>query len=288
MPEQVLRLFVSSPGDVSEERRRVDLVVARLNAEFEKRVTIRVIRWETEYYSAHESFQQQIPEAAQCEVVVAIFRARLGTELPPNFPRLADGRPYPSGTAYEVLSAIAARKTGKELPDVYVFRYPQPPSIRLDDPDEAQVRTQWERLKRFFDTWFVTPSGQFLAAFQSFSSTDEFAEKLEDCLRQWLDRHGFKSEGPTWDRLLEGTPFPGLAAFDTARQRVFFGRELAVTHALARLREAGAQGTAFLLLIGASGAGKSSFLRAGLIPRLKASRWKRREMCQDSLSTLPS
>ena len=268
MAEQTLRLFVSSPSDVAEERRRVELVAARLNAEFEKRISIKVIRWETEYYSAHETFQPQIPEAAECDVVVAIFRARLGTELPPNFPKLSDGRPYPSGTAYEILSAIAARRAGKGLPDVYVFRYPQPPSVRLDDPEEALVRAQWDRLKEFFETWFKTSSGQFVAAFQTFTSTDEFAEKLEDCLRRWLARRGFASQGPLWDRQIDGNPFPGLSAFDAARQRVYFGRELAASHALARLREAGARGTPFLLVIGGSGTGKSSFLRAGLMPRL--------------------
>jgi hypothetical protein len=44
--QQVLRLFVSSPGDVTEERRRVELVVARLNAEFHRRASIKVVRWE--------------------------------------------------------------------------------------------------------------------------------------------------------------------------------------------------------------------------------------------------
>ena len=37
-------------------------------------------------------------------------KRRLGTELPKDFPTLASGEPYPSGTAYEVLSAIEARK----------------------------------------------------------------------------------------------------------------------------------------------------------------------------------
>ena len=68
MTEQVLRIFVSSPGDVPDERRRVDLVVERLNTEFAERVRIETIRWESAYYSAHETFQKQIPEAADCDV----------------------------------------------------------------------------------------------------------------------------------------------------------------------------------------------------------------------------
>jgi hypothetical protein len=130
------------------------------------------------------------------------------------------------------------------------------------------IKAQWERLKSFFDTWFKTTGGQFLAAFQDFASTDDFAIKLEDCLRQWLAKRGFTAEGAVWDRVLDGSPFPGLGPFDASRERVFFGRELATAHAAARLREAGARGTPFLLVIGASGSGKSSFLRAGLVPYL--------------------
>ena len=54
--ETVLNLFVSSPGDVQPERERVDFVVERLNAEFKGRARIEPIRWETSYYSAHETF----------------------------------------------------------------------------------------------------------------------------------------------------------------------------------------------------------------------------------------
>jgi tetratricopeptide (TPR) repeat protein len=243
-------------------------VVERLNSEFKGRARIQTLRWETEFYSAHDTFQKQIPEASDCDVVVAIFRARLGTQLPDDFPRLPGGEPYPSGTAYEVLSAIEARKADLDLPDIYVFRYPRPPSIELDDPREGQIKAQWERLKGFFDTWFKTTGGQFVAAFQDFTSTDDFAEKLEDCLRRWLAKRGYAAEGPVWDRLLDGSPFPGLGAFDANRERVFFGRGLATAHAAARLREAGSRGMPFLLLIGASGSGKSSFLRAGLVPHL--------------------
>jgi len=61
------------------------------------------------------------------------------------------------------------------MPDVYVFRYPYPPSITLDDPEgEAAVRNQWERLKAFFERWFVTPEGHFKAAFQTYDDLDGF------------------------------------------------------------------------------------------------------------------
>jgi tetratricopeptide (TPR) repeat protein len=270
--EQVLRLFVSSPGDVMPERQRVDLVVERLNSEFEGLVRIETVRWETSYYSAHDTFQKQIPEAANCDVVVAIFRTRLGSKLPATFPTQPSGEPYPSGTAYEVLSAMEWRKkTGKDLPDVYVFRYPKAPSVELDAPDREEIAAQWGQLKGFFDTWFLNTSGEFLAAFQDYSSTDDFALKVEDCLRQWLARRGFLAQDAVWDRGLKGSPFPGLSAFEAEHGTVFFGRDLAIAQAIERLRQAGKpddERTPFLLIIGASGSGKSSLLRAGLLPRL--------------------
>ena len=251
-----------------DERRRIEAVAERLNGEYERRVKIELVRWETSYYSAHETFQEQIPEATDCDVVVAVFRARLGTELPADFRKLPDGAPYPSGTAYEVLSAMQARRDGKTLPDVYVFRCAASPRIALDDPNGAAIKAEWDRLRTFFDTWFRTPDGQFLSAFQDFDSTDEFAAKIEDCLRQWLVRRGFIEQGNIWDRTCNGSPFPGLDPYDSQREGVFFGRYLDSVHAIEHLREAGNKGLAFLLLIGASDAGKSSLMRAGFLPQL--------------------
>ena len=267
--EKTLNLFVSSPGDVQSERERVDFVVARLNAEFAGRVQIRTIRWETRFYSSHETFQTQIPEAAACDLVLAVFGARLGSPLPERFRPMPSGEPYPSGTAYEVLTAIEARRKGEGVPDVYVFRRPSAPLVALDARDRAEIENQWRRLTEFFETWFRNRSGEFLAAFQEFSTTDEFAAKIEDCLRQWLARRGFAAKGAVWDRTRLGSPFPGLAPFDEARQSVFFGRALVIDQAIARLRALeGPANASFLLLIGASGSGKSSLLRAGLAPRL--------------------
>jgi len=264
-----VRVFVSSPGDAQFERMRLERVTERLNGEFQGIVHIVPIRWETEFYKAHQTFQAQIPEAAQCDIVIAIFRSRLGSVLPADFRRMTNGEPYPSGTAYEVLTAIDASKA-HGFPDVYVFRFPQPPSVQLDDPKRNEIETQWQHLKAFFDAWFKTPSGEFKAAFQSFASTDDFEAQAEVLLRKWLEEKVLHGRSLTWPAEIKGSPFRGLAAFGAKHAPVFFGRSRDITKVIDRLKDAAEKGCPFLLVDGASGAGKSSLVRAGLVPRLTA------------------
>ncbi|ASO18959.1 WD40 repeat protein [Actinoalloteichus hoggarensis] len=61
------------------------------------------------------------------------------------------------------------------------------------------------------------------------------------------------------------TPFPGLTSFGIADAEWFFGREELVTLLLSRLAEQ-LDGGGPLLVVGDSGAGKSSLLAAGLLP----------------------
>lgn len=70
-------------------------------------------------------------------------------------------------------------------------------------------------------------------------------------------------------------PFKGLASFDVADTAFFFGRERAVAELVARL-----VGSTFVGVVGASGSGKSSVVRAGLVPAIVegvlpgSERWK--------------
>lgn len=64
-------------------------------------------------------------------------------------------------------------------------------------------------------------------------------------------------------------PYRGMRPLDLDDAGIFFGREAPTIELLARLR--GLRDEAlprFLVILGASGAGKSSFLRAGILPRL--------------------
>lgn len=71
------------------------------------------------------------------------------------------------------------------------------------------------------------------------------------------------------DALDEECPFRGLSSFDEPNSRNFFGRETDIDAFLERLRH-----EPCLPIIGPSGVGKSSFLHAGVVPRLRArERW---------------
>jgi len=60
------------------------------------------------------------------------------------------------------------------------------------------------------------------------------------------------------------SPYMGLRYFDTSNADLFFGRETLTSELLARVQK-----ESFLAIVGASGSGKSSLARAGLIPAWK-------------------
>ena len=264
---RVIKVFVSSPVDVTPERGRAQAVVARLNRDYEGRVRFEAVLWEEQFYKADRSFQPQISEAVACDIVVSIFWTRIGSELSADFPRMQSGERYPSGTAYELLTALAASKA-KGVPDVYVFRKTADAMLPTADAERRrQAQTQLDALEAFWNEWFQSETGEFKAAFQTFATTDAFERQLEQLLRQWLESHGLLGPRRTWPKE-KGAPFPGLAPFEIEQAAVFFGRGRAIDEARRRLVAAAERGTPFLLIVGASGTGKSSLARAGLIPRL--------------------
>jgi formylglycine-generating enzyme required for sulfatase activity/energy-coupling factor transporter ATP-binding protein EcfA2 len=90
----------------------------------------------------------------------------------------------------------------------------------------------------------------------------EVKQRLQATLREKLNWRDLRH----WDRSLP--PYPGLPAFEEQQAPVFFGRDKTIEAVVERLEALALRPGAFLLLLGASGYGKSSLVRAGVAPRL--------------------
>lgn len=257
--ERPFRLFLSSPTDVVAERDAAERVVARINAERIDHRVFELIRWEDAYYTATSAFQDQTPQPSKCDLVVCIFWKRLGSDLPDQY-RRKDGS-LPTGTEYEFESAReAAFERHDKVPDILVYRNRSPVMYAAETADLEKA--QYERLLGFWKRWFQSEQGHFTAGFHEYRSVEEFEVQFENHLRQWQARH---SGEIVWGG---ESPFRGLKPFDVKHAPVFFGRNREVDRIRARFLANAAAGIHFLAIVGASGSGKSSVARAGLLDRL--------------------
>jgi formylglycine-generating enzyme required for sulfatase activity len=106
------------------------------------------------------------------------------------------------------------------------------------------------------------------------AADNHVASRLANGLRSAgaITRIGLDPAAFAIDKTICKQPFPGLASFgdDDADAALFYGRSGEIAHVLEDLRSMRALNDVRLLVIqGASGAGKSSLLKAGIIPRLR-------------------
>ena len=71
-----------------------------------------------------------------------------------------------------------------------------------------------------------------------------------------------------WDIGTQGSPFRGLQKFEIEHRSIYFGRSRAIEGVIDRIRLNATKGSPIVIVFGKSGVGKSSFLRAGVLPSL--------------------
>lgn len=278
-----LRVFVSSPGDVAEERLIARRVIGRLEAQFGDALHLDPLFWEHEPLLATSSFQEQITRPSETDVAIAILWSRLGTALPEHI-RRPDGSFYSSGTEFEFEDAIAGfRRNGK--PELLVYRKTAPLTWPANDELAAQRVGQKVALDHFMNKWFFDRDrGALKAAFHPFDSPADFEELLEAHLTRIVERFlgSFDPVRHATKAWRQGSPFRGLETFEPEHAPIFFGRTAAIASVLMKLRRQAERGMAFVLIIGMSGGGKSSLARAGVLPLMlqpgvlgRAHEWRR-------------
>ncbi|MGZ9071296.1 MAG: NACHT domain-containing protein, partial [Allosphingosinicella sp.] len=154
----VVRIFLSSPGDVAEERalarQLIDSELPKL-PHFRERVKLELIAWDDPAAQipmlATETPQESVNAArsrpATCDIVVVVLWSRMGTPLPDTM-RKPNGEPYLSGTEWEFEDAV--NSPNQPRPAVLLYRRTEKPKVELDDPDLTDKLAQFQRVEAFF------------------------------------------------------------------------------------------------------------------------------------------
>ena len=299
---KTIRVFVSSPGDVRAERTIADRVIRMTAEELGIPVSVQysnLLRdaqllespnssmepetselilcpyfWEYQRFSPELGYQEQMPNTAQFDLVICILWSRLGTKLHPRF-QMPDGSEPRSGTDFEIAWAMAQGKKTPGIPALHVYRNRSQPNPPLDSPEKLEeFLRQWKSLNAFFESWLKDSEGQYIGAFNNYSNLEEFERLFREHFRDFLSTQisserqlqliSRRSQTLRWKE----NPFRGLQIFDFEHAPIFHGRTKAIAEVLEALEAQVRAQRPFVLVVGASGSGKSSLVRAGVLPLL--------------------
>src|SRR6266704_58442 len=274
-----IRVFISSPSDVVEERAYLRKTLADLPYDpfLRGQIAIEEVSWDRPgaevpmiaSITPQEAIDKGLPRPSECDIVVVVLWSRIGTPLGERY-RKPDGQRYLSGTEWEYLDAVTAAR-GSGRPRVLLYHRDADVSVSLGDPHLDERRKQLQGVGEFL-AGRLDADRTFLEAYNSYPDPPSFASLVEGHLRiiikELLDATTKRDvTGRSANINPSPTPFPGLRPFREDESRIFFGRERETSELIQRLADPQTRGVA---VIGASGTGKSSLVTAGLFPGLRA------------------
>ena len=142
---------------------------------------------------------------------------------------------------------------------------------RLEDAGDGDIPKRWQRCDLFAD-------GETTEIEVRGGPPARFSSAALDQLKKAIEGTGVGPEGFVWPPKEDPrrAPYRGWEPFEDIDAGVFFGRDAEIAQGLAELGAMRFRSVAQLsgrkslfVVLGPSGSGKSSFLRAGLIPRLQ-------------------
>lgn len=264
-----LRIFISSPGDVRQERMIAKRVISDLDKVYQDYVRLESILWEDLPLEVTGSFQSGIDyflSQAPIDIAVFILWSRLGSRLGNSF-RKPDGTVYASGTEYEFDMMYTLWKKAQR-PKIMVYVKETEPQYGkgLTSSELRELLDQKDELNRFIEEKFQDRETGTNYAYWQFDKQHNFEERLRVHLTRLIrDQIGGDINIREWP----GNPYVGLKSYDMKESSIFCGRKSLVYDIVEKLlSETGRADKPTLFVLGESGSGKSSLIKAGILPQL--------------------
>jgi HEAT repeat protein len=184
---RLIRVFLSSPGDVSEERDLTRAIIKDLQYDpfLRGNVAFEVVSWDDPSsrtpllanLTPHQAIERGLPRPSECDFVVVILWGRFGTPLADSV-RKSNGERYLSGTEWEFEDAISAKKP----PVILIYRRMEKVLLDADDPELQLKLEQREYINKFFKK-FINADGSYKAGVNTYDAPHLFGERLKSDLR---------------------------------------------------------------------------------------------------------
>ena len=293
-------IFVSSPEDVRKERSVVERTIRAIALEFGVPITVTYSNWLRQRHPSDkisissangsedgrtwlcpcfweyrdseldQEYREQIPNTGSYDLVISILWARLGTKISPAFV-MPDGSQPKTANEYEIGWVLDQVNRTPGFPELRVYRNRSAPHAPLlTKPQRDAFFREWDAVQEFFAAWENKKA--FSEACSSYSDLEEFESLFRAHFRDFLSRQLEKEIVPRKRRAKkhcwESESFRGLEFFDFEHARIFHGRTKAVGQVVDALAKQANSKTPFVLVLGSSGSGKSSLVRAGVLPML--------------------
>ena len=299
---KTIRVFVSSTGDVQKERHVAERVMRSIAAECNLPVSdscsifqrlaeengvskngapktepdnqspLLLCPYFLDYQKPGNGYPGTIPNTGQFDLVISILWSRLGNLLSSTL-RMPDGSTPASGTDYEIGWASDQAGRNRGVPRLRVFRNCSNPTPPLEPKEEREAfGRRWDSVQEFFAHWKTNSDGNGVGTFNNYSNLQEFEElfrgEFRDFLEGQIDQETGQKVLSRKVRRWKSSPFRGLNVFDFEHAPIFHGRTRAIGGVLEALEGQVRAQRPFVLVVGASGSGKSSLMRAGVLPLL--------------------
>jgi hypothetical protein len=297
---RTIDIFVSSPEDVQKERSLAERVIRSVASEFGVPVTVnysnwlrkikasdkvptastngsddgrtwlRSCFWEYQDADLDQDYHEQIPNTGSYDLVISILWSRLGTKLSPAF-IMPDGTTPKTPNEYEIAWVLDQLARTPDFPKLHVYRNRSTPSAPIQPREQREAFfREWDAVQDFFGAWGKHP--KFTEACSEYSDLQEFESLFREHFRGFLKRQVEKeivprktpAKGRSWD----SDPFRGLQYFDFEHAPIFHGRTKAVGEVVDALKEQAIAKKPIVLVLGPTGSGKTSLIRAGVLPLL--------------------
>ena len=246
-----------------------DAAVERKDPEDESTPIVRLFFWDS---LALE--RDDLPEVdqTQYDLVICLLWSRL-TSVPVEKCVLPNGCLPRSATNTEIDPILGQSQRTSKVQRLRVFRNRATPDFRLEPKEEREeMCRQWDAVQDFFAKWQNDNEIQFRECCQEFLDLEEFANLFRQHIRKFLveelDPQIDSKKAPLQNRFRASNPFRGLKFFDFEHASCYYGRTRAIGEVLDALKGQAVAQKSLVLVLGPSGSGKSSLLRAGVLPLL--------------------